>query len=348
MRAFIIGASGQLGSAIAQRLIGAGWQVTCAQRGDALPHLVQLGAANVRLDRDEPGALRNALGPGADAVIDLIAYEPHHARQLLELADVVGQFVVITSASVYRDARGRTLDEAKTHAEFPELPVPIDETQPTVDAGPQTYSTKKVAIERILLDESPIPASIIRPCAIYGPHTKHAREWWFVKRWLDGRRHVPLKFADSIFHTSATPNIAEVVRVALAAAFHGVLNAGDRDAPSVREIATIIARALGWECEFVSVADAGPDVGETPWSTVHPFVLCMDAAARLGYAAQTSYARFAAPTCRALIEAARGNDWRAVFPVLEYYPNLFDYAAEDAFLNARNTAHSPLGLPDGR
>jgi hypothetical protein len=54
----------------------------------------------------------------------------------------VGALVVVSSASVYRDAAGRTLDEAAASG-FPELPVPIPETQPTVEPGAATYSTRK-------------------------------------------------------------------------------------------------------------------------------------------------------------------------------------------------------------
>ena len=53
---------------------------------------------------------------------------------------------------MYADDQGRTLDEAEGVDDFPELPVPIPETQATVEPGDGTYSTKKVALERILLD----------------------------------------------------------------------------------------------------------------------------------------------------------------------------------------------------
>lgn len=88
------------------------------------------------LDRDEPGALARALAAGADAVIDTIAYTDAHADQLLEIERSAGAFVVISSCSVYRDAAGRTLDEACTGG-FPNLPLPMTEDQPTVDPGPK-------------------------------------------------------------------------------------------------------------------------------------------------------------------------------------------------------------------
>jgi hypothetical protein len=54
----------------------------------------------------------------------------------------VGALVVVSSASVYRDAAGRTLDEAAASG-FPELPVPIPETQPTLEPGSTRKPTRK-------------------------------------------------------------------------------------------------------------------------------------------------------------------------------------------------------------
>jgi hypothetical protein len=46
--------------------------------------------------------LAGALGSGADAFIDTIAYAADHASQLPEIEPGVGSFVVISSSSVYR------------------------------------------------------------------------------------------------------------------------------------------------------------------------------------------------------------------------------------------------------
>ncbi|MBV8423839.1 MAG: NAD(P)H-binding protein [Candidatus Eremiobacteraeota bacterium] len=334
MRAFLVGGSGQIARAVAERLLRDGWEVVCAQRGDALPELVELGATSVSLDRNLPGALQAAVAEGADAIIDTVAFDDTHAEQLLEIQDVVGQLVVISSASVYCDDDGRTLDEAKSFADSPVMPNPITEKQRTTEPGPQTYSTKKVALENALFVGARVPLTIVRPCAIYGTPTKHPREWWLVKRRLDGRQRVPLAAPDRTFHTSATPNIAEVIRAALHARFRGILNAGDPDPPSVRQIAQTIASALDWGCEFVDVPSDAEDVGVTPWSGV-TFVVAMEAARRIGYVPATSYPHYAPEVCRWLIEAAKDRDWREIFPVLKYYGEMFDYAREDEWLSAR-------------
>ena len=113
--------------------------------------------------------------------------------------------IAISSASVYADDAGRTLDEA-AETGFPQLPVPTLEPQRTVEPGPQTYSTRKAAMECALLEDDRLRATIMRPCAIYGPGAALAREWFFVKRALDavrrrhahGRTRAPLPTGDNV------------------------------------------------------------------------------------------------------------------------------------------------------
>jgi nucleoside-diphosphate-sugar epimerase len=189
----------------------AGRSPRCTATGARRPPTFSNSGSLARVDREQPGALRAALAGGADAVIDAVANDPAHADQLLEVQEQVGALVVISSASVYRDAAGHALDG--TGRGFPELPVPVPETRWRVEPRPTTYSTRKVALERRLLDRARCPVTVLRPCAIHGPGSQHPREWWFVKRMLDGRRRIPL--ADrgrSGFHTTSVANLAELVR----------------------------------------------------------------------------------------------------------------------------------------
>ncbi len=112
--AFIVGGTGQIGRAVTGDLLEHGWRVTVSHRGNRpLPSdLIKRGAKIVIFDRDTAGELARALSSGADALIDAIAFHPDHARQLIEVQHNVGTFVVISSSSVYRDALGKTLDEA--------------------------------------------------------------------------------------------------------------------------------------------------------------------------------------------------------------------------------------------
>jgi nucleoside-diphosphate-sugar epimerase len=288
------------------------------------------------VDRATPGELEAAVGE-VDALIDVVCFTAGEARQLVGVGDRVGSLVAISSASVYADEQGRTLDEAEDGDSFPDFPVPIPESYSTTRPGDETYSTKKVAMERTLLDEAAVPVTVLRPCAIHGPGARHAREWYFLKRALDGRRYVVLPYAgETRFHTTSVANLAELVRLACAAPGTRVLNCGDPSPPTVSEIAALVAGTAGHEFVRVLVPGAAPrpSVGETPWTVPRSMVVAMDAAEReLGYRPVTTYAGSVGETCAWLREAVGDRDWREVLPGLAVYPmKLFDYEAEDRWL----------------
>src|SRR5262249_10910128 len=153
------------------------------------------------------------------------------------------------------------------------LPVPIPETQPTVDPGPETYSTRKIALERTLFDDVATPVTVLRPGPIHGPGSQLPREWWFVKRILDGRRVIPLAYrGTSRFHTTSVANVAAVTRVAIEAPANRVLNIADPSAPTVAEIARAIAQHMGYEGQILEVPGGAypPPLGRTPYSVPRP------------------------------------------------------------------------------
>jgi nucleoside-diphosphate-sugar epimerase len=264
-------------------------------------------------------------------LVDVIPFEATHARQLLELD--VGAIVAISSASVYADEQGRTLDEAQGVDDFPELPVPIPETQRTVAPGDATYSTKKVQLERILVENVRTPAAVVRPCAIYGRGDRMAREWFFVKRALDRRPYVLLaNRGRGRFHTTAAENLGELVRLLAASPRTDVFNCGDPDPPTVLDIARAIGKATGQEFNEILLPEpAGRgELGQTPWSTPKPLLVDMaKAEEELGYRPATTWADAIAPQVQWLIDATHGRDWREVLPRGAEYLR-FEYEEEDA------------------
>jgi len=285
----------------------------------------------VHLDRDQDGALLPA--NGFDLLVDVVPFEVAHAEQLLQLE--VGAIVAISSASVYADDQGRTLDEADAEDEFPEFGGPIPETQSTVEPGDANYSTKKTAIELRLLENGRVPATIVRPCAIYGPGDRMAREWFFAKRALDRRPYIVLTMRGaSLFHTTASANIGELVRLIAAKRMTGVFNCGDPDPPTVLDISRRIAQAVGheWTEVLLPRAEGRGAIGNTPWSAPKPFVVDMSAAEReLGYEPATAWNDAIDRQIEWLLEATRDRDWREVLPRGAQYLE-FDYEGEDALV----------------
>ena len=297
----------------------------------------------MRVDRADDGALSAALGAGCDALLDCMADDGGHARQLLSMADRIGSAVVISSAAVYQDEQGRGFDTQDEPDGAPRYPVPVPETQAVVDPGPDTYATRKAELERTLLAAGDrLPSTLLRAGAVHGTHSPLPRELYFVKRALDGREVRVLPYGGgSRFHPVHASNIAELVRLAARRPGARVLNAGDPQAPTVAEIGAAVDAATGRATRTVLVDGPPPEptVGNHPWGLPHPMVLDMAAAEReLGYRAVTTYEESLPGTVAWLTRELAGTDWRERFPtparLSEHHGDWFDYAAEDAWLAA--------------
>ncbi|WUR86651.1 NAD(P)H-binding protein [Streptomyces phaeochromogenes] len=336
----VIGATGQIGRVAVGALAEDGWEVSAVSRGGGRDESWPDDVRAARADRADDSALAAAVGDGCDVLVDMVAYGPEHARQLTNLAGRVGSAVVISSVSVYEDDKGRNFDTQEQPDGFPEYPVPLPDDQRTIAPGEASYSSRKAGLERELLaaaDE--LPTTLLRAGAIHGPHCRTPRELYFVKRNLDGRRRRVLAYGgESRFHPASVHNIAELVRLAARRPGARVLNAVDPDAPTVAEIGIAIDAVMGVETESVLVDGPAPaeTVGDTPWSVPHPVVCDMAAAEReLGYRAVTRYAETLPDTVAWIERQLAGRDWREAYPkMFQNYGDLFDYAAEDAWLRA--------------
>jgi nucleoside-diphosphate-sugar epimerase len=325
-RAVLIGGNGQIGRVAARRLVEDGWDVVAVSRSGTLPEgLAELGVVAAQADRSDDAQLRAAVGDGAEVVVDMVAYGREHGEQLSSLP--TGSLVVISTGSVYADDEGRALDG---ESELPHLPNPIPETQRTAEpGGTENYSRGKAALEQEVLG-GPLPATVLRAGAIYGPGAQLPRELFFVQRVRDGRRQVALSYrGESHFHTVAAENIAELIRLAAADPGNRVLNAGDPDPPKTLEICLAIGAAM--DHEFEPVLLPGDEFGN-PWGLPpeHPCIFDMSAAEReLGYRAVTRYPEAVGAACEwILAELERGRTWEGTY--LDNGREGRDYEAEDA------------------
>ncbi|MGW8376885.1 NAD-dependent epimerase/dehydratase family protein [Streptomyces sp. ODS28] len=345
-RAVVLGATGQIGRAAVRALAEDGWEVVAASRSGGRDAEWPDGVRVRMVDREQDGALADAVGEGCGMLLDCTAMSPRHARQVTDLAGRVGSAVVLSSGAVYEDERGRSFATQSRPDGFPAYPVPVAETQRTVAPGEADYGARKAALEQELLAiGDKLPVTVLRAAAVHGRHCRTPRELHFVKRWLDGRRVRVLAYGGaSRFHPVHVSNVAELVRLAARRPGSRALNAADPGAPTVAEIAEAMDRALGWEAETVTLEGPPPEgrpmLGRTPWSLPHPLVMDMAAAEReLGYRAVTTYEDSLPETAEWLAGRLRDRDWRDAFPEMAaaYDPtgDLFDYAAEDAWLAER-------------
>ncbi len=172
-----------------------------------------------------------------------------------------------------------------------------------------------------------LPATVVRPCAVHGPGSETPREWFFVKRLLDGRTHVVLvSNGESRFHTTSVDNLAELLRLAAEHPRDRILNCGDPNPPGVAEIGRVVAPELH-QVPIAEDAYERSDVSN-PWAVPYPLLLDMSRAEReLGYQPLVEYTD-AVQATRDWLERA-GRDFADT-----YLSKYFDYPAEDAVIRS--------------
>ncbi|MFJ4296142.1 NAD-dependent epimerase/dehydratase family protein [Curtobacterium sp. NPDC089689] len=339
-RAVILGGTGGIGSAVARHLLDAAddWQVEVVSRrgGPVADALVADGATSTTGDARDTALLRSLLRPGADLVVDTVGRTRDDALRLRPFLDDAGSTVFVSSKAVYVDEQGR-------HGNSVERPVfggPVSELQPTVvpnDADPTSrdgYGAAKVAAEQVLLDHG-APVTVLRPSKVYGPHIGRPREWFVVRRVLDGRERVLLAdHGRGVDHTTAASGIADLVGLVADRPDRRILNVADEIAPSVLEIVRSVAGHLDHEFDEVLLDEDAPAfVGVTPWSSPSPFVLDTTAARALGWH-PPRFDQAVVPELDWLVDTAHRIPTDGDVPWADdpFWERMFDYGPEDAAL----------------
>jgi nucleoside-diphosphate-sugar epimerase len=250
MRAIVLGVSGMTGRAAALELAAAGHEVVGTGRSEGRfpAELVSAGVLFVASDRHDRVALAKVLKTGADVVVDCVCYTAEHALMLLEHRYDVGSAVVVSSKAVYVDEQGRHSNSTDP----PDFLGPVTEAQPVLAPdfsggfdSREGYGANKVAAEQVLLN-SGWPVSILRPSRIHGVGSARPREWFFVRRILDGRTAVPLaRRGQTANHPTAAVNLARLTAFCCEQPGRRVLNVADPGQPTAADVARAVAQHTG-------------------------------------------------------------------------------------------------------
>lgn len=284
MRAVVLGVNGMTGRAIANALVDAGHEVVGTGRSaERFPTaLRERGAEFLRSERNAPAEVRSALAPGADVVVDVVAYAAAQARSVLTSSSGIGSVVVVSSKAVYVDALGRHSNSDDP----PDFGSPVSEDNPVLVPDPtggyasrEGYGRNKVAVEEVYRSAD-VPVSVLRPSRVHGPGVAEPREAWVLDRVLAGQRVFRLPHAaDAGNHPTAAANLARLALLCAERPAHRVLNSADPGTPTAGDVVGAVAAAAGVDVE---VAD-DPDGEPSPWSAWPPFFLDTSAADALGY-----------------------------------------------------------------
>ena len=157
MQILFIGGTGLISTACAAATVAAGHDLWLMNRGlSKLPSAVPPERA-LRADAADEQQVRSAVqGRNWDVVVDWVAYKPRQVEQDMRVFAAAGQYIFISSASVY---------------EKPPSHWVITESTPRVNPFWQ-YSRDKIACEEVLRhawERSGFPATVVRPTLTYGP-----------------------------------------------------------------------------------------------------------------------------------------------------------------------------------
>ena len=197
LRILILGGTRFLGPALVNTAQARGHEVTLFNRGRSNPHLFP-DIEKLVGDRDPSinKGLKALEGRTWDAVVDTSGYITRHVRASTELlANVIGQYVFISTISVYDETLQSGINESS-----PLGSIPDPSTEEITDA---TYGPLKALCEKAVITALPGRSTIIRPGLIVGPRDSTYRYTYWTDRMARGGEvlapgdgHDPVQFID--------------------------------------------------------------------------------------------------------------------------------------------------------
>lgn len=192
MTVAIIGGTGFIGTAVAERLAGRGLAPVVVARGE---HPVDLprGAVFERGDRMDEARLTDIFrSHGVDTVIDIFALGLRNTRPVMEAAAAIGgRYLLLSSVDVYANYGGLLRKETP-----PVQVAPAKETDPLrVSRYPYRGNSRrpqgvendlfedydKIVLEEAALGDARFATTVIRAPMIFGPGDKQHRFRWAIE-----------------------------------------------------------------------------------------------------------------------------------------------------------------------
>jgi nucleoside-diphosphate-sugar epimerase len=325
-----------VGRAVAAELANAGWAVRGTGRSrERFPDaLASAGVQFLLADRGDRCALAEAVGEGTDVVIDCVCYTAQHAQGLLDHRERIASGIVVSTKAVYVDDHGNHANSE----ERPRFDGPVREDQPVLAPdfsgnydSREGYGPNKVAAERVLLDAG-WPVTILRPSRIHGVGSARPREWFIVRRILDGRTRIPLAHGGQTANgPTAATNLAALSAVCASKPGTRVLNVADPDAPTAADVTRAVAAACDSRLDVVGLPhDAPPELGYSPWASWPPFLLDTSEAQTMPGYRPVPYAAAVRDEVRWLLSLSAAD--RQALNADPYFADLFDYSLDDRAL----------------
>ena len=327
MRILVLGGTKFVGPHVVRELATHGARITVFHRGATETELPD-GVLHIHGDfASFSEHLEELKRTNPEVVLDMVPFREEDADRVKAFVGVARRVVVISSQDVYR-AFGRIW---RTEPGRPD-PVPLTEDSPLREklsnAG---LDYNKTAIERAVINNPSLPATILRLPAIHGPGDDKHRLFPYIKRMDDARAAILLDepFAAWRWARGYVEDVAYAVALAVMdeRATGRVYNVAYSETLSEAEWVQAIARVSGWKGEVVALPgdQLPPSLRRDVFDFTQQYEVESSRIRR-----ELAYSEIV-PFAEAL---RRTIEWERANPPQNFPPEDFDYAAEDAALAA--------------
>ena len=253
MRILVLGGTRFVGPYVVRRLARLGHDLTVFHRGETeagLPPGVRHVHGDFKRFADYVDDLR-ALSP--EVVLDMVPLREEDAGRLKAFKGVARRVVAVSSQDVYR-AYGRLW---RTEPGPPD-PLPLTEDSPLREGLSHAgLDYNKTAVERAIMSDAGLTATILRLPAVHGPGDYQHRLFEYLKRMDDGRPAILLdeSFAGWRWARGYVEDVAHAIALAATddRAAGRVYNVAYEEALTEAEWVRRIARVVGWEGEVIAL-----------------------------------------------------------------------------------------------
>lgn len=327
MRVLVIGGTGFIGPPVVTGLVTLGHQVTVFHRGRSeaiLPSEVH----HIHGDRQQLAGFTGIFARLApDVVLDMFPYSEEDAQALISsFTGTARRAVVISSMDVYR-----AYDRLHGREFAPVDAIPLTESAPLRQKlYPYGGTYEKILVERTVMSNPTLPATILRLPMVYGPGDTQHRLFVYLKRMDDHRPAILLDDAMAQWRGTRgyVGNVAAAITLAVIddRAAGRIYNVGEADPLTESAWVQQIGQVAGWPGQVAVVPRDSLPLHLKWWGdsnlnqqwVVDTYRLRKD----LGFEEPI-------PPAKALRQAVV---WQRAHPPEQIDPALFDYAAEDAVL----------------
>jgi nucleoside-diphosphate-sugar epimerase len=269
MRVLIIGGTALIGPHVVRGLVSGGHEVTIFHRGEHEPEL--------------PGSVRHVHSASAafpvlsfppeliswkpDIVLHMVAMGEHDAEAVVDAFTGVARRLVVPSSGDVYGAYG-VLIGSETEVAPSGL---LGEDSPLrkkfypyrkMAKGPHDwiYDYEKILVERVVMGNPGLPATILRLPAVYGPGDSNSRLFPHLKRMNDHRPAILLDEEQARWRWSHgyVQNVAAAITLAVTddRASGRIYNVGEEPVPTTVERVRLLAKLVGWAGEIVTLPRA--------------------------------------------------------------------------------------------